>query len=182
MGRAGGLAAVIVWRRFVLGIDPRMPHSPQPIVPGDVAAVDQDCLIVGVVANVLEEDAAAEGRDLEGGDVYVRVEGSPSVCTYAVGYDGCEQAVEVEEEEDGEDAADQQLNQEHPAIWLVCMFVPDAGTHQLKPSRGSKGSATILPAMAAARCELVSEVHHGSAGKARIVCAVQRKEREEAPV
>ena len=74
----------------------------------------QYCLIVAMVAEVLEEEAAAEQRDLERGDVDVSVEGVPRVRAYAVSYYGCEEAVEVEEEEDGQDAADEQLNLEHP--------------------------------------------------------------------
>jgi hypothetical protein len=74
----------------------------------------QDCLIVAVVAQVFEEDAATEQRDLQRGEVNVGVEGTPSVCPYAVRYEGREEAIEVEEEEDGEDATYEQLNQEDP--------------------------------------------------------------------
>jgi hypothetical protein len=77
--------------------------------------VDQDRLIVAVVAQVLEEDAAAEQRDLQRGDVDVGLVGAPCVCAYAVGQEGREEAVEVEEEEDGQDAADEQFNEEDPA-------------------------------------------------------------------
>jgi hypothetical protein len=78
--------------------------------------VHQDRLIVAVVAYVLEEDAPTERRDLQAGDVDVGVEVAPGVCADGVGYEGREQAVEVEEEEDGQDAADEQLNQEDPAL------------------------------------------------------------------
>lgn len=71
-------------------------------------------LVVCVVSDILEEDAATEGRDLKRGDVYVRVEGAPGVCADAVGDEGCEEAIKVEEEEDSQNAAYQQLNQEHP--------------------------------------------------------------------
>ena len=80
-----------------------------------MAAVDENGLVVGVVADVFEEEAASQGRNLERSDVDVGVEGVPCVGAYAVRDEGREEAVEVEEEEDGQDAADQQLNQEHPA-------------------------------------------------------------------
>lgn len=102
---AGRLLALIVSRGLVIGIDTRIPYTPQPVVPGEVAAMHQYRLIVGVVAYVLEEDAAAEGRDLEGGDIYVGVKGVPGIRAYAIGHEGCEEAVEVEEEKDGQDAA-----------------------------------------------------------------------------
>jgi len=68
-----------------------------------------------MIAQVLEENAAAEQGDLQRRDVDVGVEGAPGICADAVRHEGCEQAVEVEEEEDGEDAAYEQLNQEYPA-------------------------------------------------------------------
>lgn len=71
---------------------------------------------MAVIAYVLEEDAAAERRDLQAGDVDVGVEVAPGVRADGVGYEGRTQAVEVEEEEDGQDAADEQLNQEDPAL------------------------------------------------------------------
>jgi len=76
--------------------------------------MDQYSLIVAVVAEILEEDAAAQQGYLQRGDVDVGVEGAPGVCADAVGEEGREEAVEVEEEEDGQDAADEQLNQKHP--------------------------------------------------------------------
>jgi hypothetical protein len=115
IGRAGRVTAVVVCGSIVFGVYAGIPHPAQPVVPGDVAAVDQDCLIVAVVAQVLEEDAAAEQRDLQRGDVDVGLVGAPRVCAYAVGQEGREEAIEVEEEEDGEDAADEQFNEEDPA-------------------------------------------------------------------
>jgi hypothetical protein len=73
-------------------------------------------LIVAVVTYVLEEETTAEQRDLERVDVDIRAECAPCVCAYAVGHEGREEAVEVEEEEDAEDAAYEQLNQEDPTI------------------------------------------------------------------
>lgn len=87
---------------------------------------------MAVVANVLEEDATAEERDLQGLDVDVG-----AVCAPCVGPDGVrhkrrEQAIEVEEEknsparvswcsdrarqDDLQDAAYQQLEQVHPEV------------------------------------------------------------------
>lgn len=99
--------AVVAGGRVGLCIDGSISHAAQPIVPSDVASVDQDGLVVAVVANVLEEDAAAEGRDLQAGDVDVGVEVAPGVGANGVGDEGGQQAVEVEEEEDGQDAADE---------------------------------------------------------------------------
>lgn len=84
-----------------------------------------------MIANILEEEATAQQRDLERGDVDVGVEGAPSVCADTVGHEGREEAVEVEEEEDGQDAADEQLNQEHPieAVARVQGLRDDSGRH-----------------------------------------------------
>lgn len=76
--------------------------------------MDQNCLVVCVVSYVLEEDAAAEGRDLQAGDVDVGVEVVPGVGANGIGDQSREQTVKVEEEEDGQDAADEQLNEEDP--------------------------------------------------------------------
>ena len=48
--------------------------------------MDQDRLVMAVVAYVLEE-AAAQQRYLERGDVNVGVEGAPCVCADAIGYE-----------------------------------------------------------------------------------------------
>jgi hypothetical protein len=56
---------------------------------------------VAVVAHVLEEDATAEERDLYRLDVDVCAVGAPCVGADGVGNKRGEQAVEVEEEEDG---------------------------------------------------------------------------------
>lgn len=109
--------AFIIARGSVVSIHARIPYPAQPVIPCNVSAVHQDRLIVAMVADVFEEDAAAERGDLEGGDVDVGVEGTPCVCAYAVGYQSSEEAVGVEEEEDGQDAAYQQLDQEYPALY-----------------------------------------------------------------
>lgn len=44
----------------MISIDASFPYSAQPVVPGDVAAVYQDSLVVAMIAKVFEEDAAAE--------------------------------------------------------------------------------------------------------------------------
>ena len=43
--------------------------------------------------------------------------------------------------------------------------VRTARAHQLKPSRGFSGSATIPPAMVAARCGETAAGHHGAAAR-----------------
>lgn len=63
---------------------------------------------------------------------------------------------------------------------LPCISLDDRSytpcTHQLKPSRGSKGSATIDPAMAAGRCvEVPVVVHHGTTGNARMADVLARE-------
>ena len=100
---------------------------------------------------------------MQRGDVDVGVEGAPSVCADTVGDEGREEAVEVEEEEDGQDAADEQLNQEDPAKISTNPWALEGVQYQLKPSRGFSGSATIPPAMVAARCGETAAVHHDAA-------------------
>ena len=112
--RRRAATAVVGSRRVGLCIHGSVAHAAQPVVPGDVAAMQQNGLVVGVVAYVLEEDATAEGRDLQAGDVDVGMEVAPGVGADGVGHEGCEEAVEVEEEEDGQEAADEQFNEEHP--------------------------------------------------------------------
>ena len=109
-------AAVVVARsRVLVSIDTGIFDATQPVVPGNVPAMYQDCLVVTMIAYVLEEEAAAEQRNLKGGDVDVGVKGAPCVCAYGIGDEGCEQAVEVEEEEDGQDTTYEQFNEEYPA-------------------------------------------------------------------
>lgn len=67
------------------GVHCSITYAAQPVVPGDVATMDQDCLVVGVVAYVFEKNAAAEGRDLQAGDVDVGVEVAPGVCADGIG-------------------------------------------------------------------------------------------------
>ena len=156
-------AAIVVGMRIGVGIYCSVSHSPQPVVPGDVAPMDQYRLIVAMVAYVLEEDTTAEGRDLQASNVDVGVEVAPCICADAVGYEGRKQAIEVEEEEDGQDAADEQLNQEDPAKISTNPWALEGVQYQLKPSRGFSGSATIPPAMVAARCGETAAVHHYAA-------------------
>lgn len=162
-GRGMAAVGVGVGGRVMVGVDGSVLDTAQPVVPGDVAAVDQDGLVVAVVAYVLEEDAAAERGDLQAGDVDVGVEVAPGVGADGVGDEGGEQAVEVEEEEDGQDAADEQLNKEHPAVVSNVSRGERAGAYQLKPSRGFSGCATIPPAMVAARSGETAVGHHGVA-------------------
>src|SRR6201995_1647461 len=89
-------------------------HQPQPISPRHMALVHEHGDVVGVVANTLEEDPPAQEADLQGRYVDICAIFVPSVGADAVGYDGVEELVEVQEEEQGEDAADEQLNQEDP--------------------------------------------------------------------
>lgn len=71
-------------------------------------------LIMPMVSYVLEKYATAEKRDLEGLDVDVRVILVPSVCPDPIGDKRRKETIEVEEEEDGQNAGNQQLNEEHP--------------------------------------------------------------------
>lgn len=67
-----------------------------------------------MIPNALEENAAAEQADLEGGDVDVSFVFMPCVGADAVGYKGGEEAVGIEQEEDREDGAHENLNEEDP--------------------------------------------------------------------
>lgn len=67
-----------------------------------------------MVAYFFEEDAAAQQRYLQRGDVDVCVEIVPGVGPYGISDQGCEETIEVEEEENGQDAAYEELNQVHP--------------------------------------------------------------------
>lgn len=88
-----------------------------------------------MISYVLEEYATSQERDLKGLNVDVGVEGVPGVRSDAVGDNCREEAIEVEEEEDGsmrvlaeevqdrmghnsQDAANQQLNEEYPVTLL----------------------------------------------------------------
>ena len=114
-----------------------------------------------VISYVLEEEAAAEQRDLERGDVDVRAKRAPCVCAYAVGDECREEAVEVEEEEDGQDAAYEEFNQEYPKNSARDYTPYGHHAHQLKPSRGFRGSATMVD-ITASRCVQESVRLHDS--------------------
>jgi hypothetical protein len=70
-------------------------------MPGYVARMDQESHIVAMVPDVLEEDATAEKRNLEGLDINVGMISSPGVGADGIGDNGRKYAVEVGEEEDG---------------------------------------------------------------------------------
>lgn len=77
-----------------------LPHSSQPVVPRDIAAMDQYGLVMTMISYVLEKNATSEGRDLQGLDVDVGAVYAPGVCANAVGNESRKETVEVEEEED----------------------------------------------------------------------------------
>lgn len=57
--------------------------------------------VVAMVPDVLKKDATSKERDLEGLDVNVCVPGMPCISANAVRDQSREEAIEVEEEEDG---------------------------------------------------------------------------------
>jgi hypothetical protein len=67
-----------------------------------------------MVADSLEEDATTKQGYLEGLDINIDTEFVPGVGTKAVGNEGCEQPVEVEEEEERQDATHEQLYEKDP--------------------------------------------------------------------
>ena len=71
-------------------------HTAKPVIPSYVAVVYKYGLVVAVVADVFEEDAATEERDLEGLDVDVGAVCAPCVGSDGVGHEGGKQAIEVE--------------------------------------------------------------------------------------
>ena len=76
--------------------------------------VHEDSDIMSMVPDALEEDSASQQADLESSYVDVRPVPVPRPRANAVGYDGGEESVEVEQEEEAENAADQEFNQEDP--------------------------------------------------------------------
>ena len=78
-------------------------------------------------------------------DVDVCMECSPGVRSNAVGDNSRKEPIEVEEEEDGQYAADQKFNEENPRLYMVRMsaMLRQLTTNQLKPACGFKGSDTI---------------------------------------
>lgn len=63
--------------------------------------MDNDCLVMGVVSKVLEEDSPTKQGELESLDIDVRVEIPPGISSYDIGYDSGKETVQVSEEEDG---------------------------------------------------------------------------------
>lgn len=86
----------------------------QPVTPCHVTLVDEDGLVVSMVSDSLEKDSASEQRDLQSLDVDVHAVLVPGPCSNSVGNQGGEEAIEVEEEEEGQDAADDELDEEDP--------------------------------------------------------------------
>lgn len=76
--------------------------------------IHQDRYIVCVVSYTFEEDPSSQqanlkGRDVDVGAIFVPRPGSNAVC-----YHRRKQSIEVEEEEEGENATDEDLNEEDP--------------------------------------------------------------------
>lgn len=68
-----------------------------------------------MVSNPFEKDAASKQRYLKGLNIDIDSKSVPCVSPDAVGDKSSEKPVEVEEEEQSEDGADDQLYQENPA-------------------------------------------------------------------
>jgi len=111
----------------------RLLYLAQPVSPGDVAIVNKDSLVVTMVADGLEEEAASQERELERGDVDIGAVFVPGPGANRIRDDGGNSTVEVEEEEESQDAADNQVDEEEPieaslfAQWrrgkaVACMF------------------------------------------------------------
>lgn len=95
-----------------------------------------------MVSKSLEKDAASKQRYLKGLDINVDLELVPCVSSKAVGDKSCEQAIEVEEEEQRQDATNKQLYQKDPAA----LFISLAGVYDL----------VYIPVKALARVEWLS--------------------------
>ncbi len=90
-------------------------------------SVNEDRLIVSMVSDTLEEQPATQKRYLQCLNVDVGFESVPCVSSNAVGHEGGQQAIEVEEEKERKNPANEQFNQEHP-VEVVCAaqgFAPE---------------------------------------------------------
>ena len=99
-----------------------------PVVPGNVSRLNQDGHVLSMIAEALEEYAAAKQRYLQRLDVDIYAVLPPGVGAQDVGHDGAKEAIEVGKEEEGtgesaektcrgyheQHAAEDQLYQEKP--------------------------------------------------------------------
>lgn len=106
-------SGVVVTLRDLLHYQ-RLLHLAQPVSPGDVAIVDKDGLVVTMVSDGLEEEAASQKRELERSDIDVGAVFVPGPGADCVRDDGGNSTVEVEEEEESQDAADNQVDEKEP--------------------------------------------------------------------
>jgi hypothetical protein len=90
----------------------QLSDVPEPITPSHETTLYKNGLIVTVIPNALKEDSPSQERDLQSLDIYVYTIFVPRPCSKAVGYEGCEEAIEVEQEEEGPAASS--------AIFMYC--------------------------------------------------------------
>lgn len=76
--------------------------------------VHQHCHIVRMVPYSFEEYSSSKQTDLQRGYVDVGAVLVPCPCSDRIGDDGREEAIEVEQEEQGKDTADEDLYQVNP--------------------------------------------------------------------
>jgi hypothetical protein len=170
--RRGSVGCIRIPRRPVVREVVGILYPSHPVLPGDVAAVDEDGLVVAVIAYVLEEDAASKQRDLEGLYIDVGMVRAPSVGPDAVGDQRREEAVEVEEEEDGPALVSERVHGGSVAMYKVPEISNSTRKTQLKPERGFSGSETgPEPAIVQSWRGCAGVVHRdaGPAWKARIL-------------
>lgn len=79
-----------------------------------MAVVYKNGLIVAVVSDGLEEQSSTQEGDLERGDVDVCSVLVPGVCADGIAQDGGKQTIEVEEEEEGQYHAHNDVDEEDP--------------------------------------------------------------------
>lgn len=69
--------------------------------------MDEDGLIVTMILDTFEEQTSAERRKLKRRDVNVDAKLVPCVCAYGVGKNSANEAIKVEEEEQGSEKSRQ---------------------------------------------------------------------------
>lgn len=130
----------------------------------------EDSLVVRVISEILKKDATSEERNLKSLYVDVRSVCAPCVCSDGVGHEGTEQAVEVEEEEYGQDTTCQKLNEKDPETVSEAVGHGEIHTYQLKLDEFVNGWAVSPPPLAihATNEQQLSLQDHAGAGFARL--------------
>ena len=99
---------------FKQGDTSHLPGPPEPVSPSYIPVVDEDSLVVSMIAEAFKEDSAGEKGDLKSLDIHVDTVFIPSILADCISDNAPEHTVEVEKEEQCHDKSDDKVDRIHP--------------------------------------------------------------------